>query len=156
MHKGCKWKNKCVNGLKKKCCRDTRGTVAASAPNLLSLSEADPQLSPRREFLPVAEVEGHFLAGISGHQRGAVLHRLVGRLHVPCETRRRPLRPDQSARDPVTPQIPARRHHMGEAALFAFPPFYDTASRRTAADVNVRLVTVHDGAWRTRRRLIWV
>lgn len=50
--------------------------------NLLSFSQVYPQLSPSCEFLPVTEVVGHFFAGISGHQRGTVLHELVGRLHV--------------------------------------------------------------------------
>ncbi len=50
--------------------------------NLLRLGQEDPQLPPGCEFLSVTEVEGHFLAGIPRYQRGAVLHELVGRLHV--------------------------------------------------------------------------
>lgn len=54
----------------------------SSVPNLLSLGQVDPQLSPCGEFLPVAEVVGHLLAGIARHQRRAVLHELVGCFHI--------------------------------------------------------------------------
>ena len=53
--------------------------------DLLRLGQVDPQLPPGAELLPVAEVEGHLLAGVPGHQRRAVLHRLVCRLHVLSE-----------------------------------------------------------------------
>lgn len=55
---------------------------SCSESNLLSLGQVDPQLPPGGELLPVAEVVGHFLAGVPRHQRGAVLHELVSRLHV--------------------------------------------------------------------------
>lgn len=63
--------------------------------NLLSLGQVDPQLPPGREFLPVTEVVRHFLAGIPGHQRGAVLHELVGSLHA-RKTRCCPLKNERS------------------------------------------------------------
>lgn len=55
---------------------------SCNMPNLLSLRQVDPQLPPGGEFLPVTEVVGHFLAGIPGHQRWAVLHEVVSSLHV--------------------------------------------------------------------------
>lgn len=62
--------------------RQSVAGVPKCMSNLLSLGQVDPQLPPCGEFLPVAEVVGHFFAGIPRHQRRAVLHELVGSVHV--------------------------------------------------------------------------
>lgn len=43
--------------------------MCSNDPNLFSFSEVDPQLPPGAKLLPVAKVEGHFLASISGNER---------------------------------------------------------------------------------------
>lgn len=106
--------------------------------NLLRLGQVDPQLPPGGELLPVTEVVGHFLAGVPRHQRGAVLHELLGSLHVGkgeamlANTQKVcPATPDythSNARARTDTSFPtsggARRH---------VECFYDTGSRRTAS-----------------------
>lgn len=124
-----------------------------NVPNLLSLSQVDPQLPPGCEFLPVTEVVSHFLAGIPRHQRWAVLHVFVSPLHVgktrwcPLETTRGTwhLAPSPTDTDTHTssPQVAAPtsafhiRRHV-KAALF-----YGTTSRHTVRGLITTLVAVY-------------